>query len=427
MKYSPSLHKLSNGISVILDPMDLETVCVKVYFRTGARDERPNEYGLTHFCEHMLCKGTTRFPAQRDTDEYMDYNGGTKNAGTGNSCLMFYGRILAENINILIDVLADQLQNSLFDPEKIEIERRVILDELRRSLDAPSRQLGDFISKNLFNYATFSSRVIGNVETISSFTRDQMLEFLSRRLSAKNCIIGISGKINNAAAVLEHLEKAFAFLPTIDVPENEEITYTPMIAHNSKPDKKNIQLRIFFPSVCNTWPDTYENIFKDICVGKFERYIVRELQEVIRRENGLVYGFSGAATGTKEFSVTGFATQTSAENIATVVSLIAKNAYRMYTENTITDEDLIRFERKNKLGDADFLESATNRCDKLIAHYRNYGRVYDFYDIVRMSEKVRRDDVIEYSRGYFSDPMSIITQGSDFEADLGAIWRENFK
>ena len=53
MKFAPQLHKLSNGLTVILDPMDLETINFKVLFCTGSRDEKPNEYGLTHFCEHI--------------------------------------------------------------------------------------------------------------------------------------------------------------------------------------------------------------------------------------------------------------------------------------------------------------------------------------------------------------------------------------
>ena len=73
MKYNPTLHKLSNGVTVILDPMDIETVAAKVYFTTGSRDELPNEYGITHFCEHMLCKGTKKLPNKMAIDDYMDY------------------------------------------------------------------------------------------------------------------------------------------------------------------------------------------------------------------------------------------------------------------------------------------------------------------------------------------------------------------
>ena len=66
MKFEPSLHKLSNGLTVILDPMDAASTKVVVAFDTGSRDEKPNEYGITHFCEHMLCKGTKRFKSYNE-------------------------------------------------------------------------------------------------------------------------------------------------------------------------------------------------------------------------------------------------------------------------------------------------------------------------------------------------------------------------
>jgi len=425
MDFKPTMHKLSNGITVLLDPMDLETVNVRVMFRTGARDEAPNEHGLTHFCEHMLCKGTTRFPTQKIIDEYMDYNAGTRNASTSNSELNFFGRILAENVNVLIDFLGDQLQNSLLQPEKIEIERKTISDELRRALDDPASQLYYFTLKNLFNESMgFQNHTLGSFENIAGFTRNQMLEFLSRRLSAKNCIIGISGKINDADDVLRCLEKTFGFLPATDVSENTNIKYTAAIAHNSQPDKNNVRLRIYFPDI---WEFTFENRIKNFCVGKFERYLTDELYEVVRREHGLAYGFSGTGIGNEKFGCNGFATQTSPENLEKCVALIAQHSCKIYNENKISDKDLERYRRINRLADADWMESAGRRCDRLISFYRDFGRVYDFFDTRRMSNSITRDDVIKNSREYFRGPVSIITQGADYTADLKSVWEDNFK
>lgn len=424
MQYNPTIHKLSNGVTVILDPMDLETVSIKVLFRTGSRDEKPTEYGLTHFCEHMLCGSTARFASSRERQEFLDDHGGTHGAATGNNRLYFYGRILAENINVLIDVISDQLQNALFEPDKIDIERRIVIEELRRALDSPQRQLGDFMSGKLFNYATFSTRGLGTPESIQSFTRDQMIEFLGRRLSAKNCIIGISGRILDVDAVLQHLETGFGFLPNRDVSENTAITYTPTIAHNSKRNKKNVVLNILFP---NVWGATYENIFQNKCVTKFCTYMNLELFDVIRRENGLVYGFSGTGVGNEMLGLTGFNTQMSSENLERVVALIAKNAHKIYTQHTITDDDLHRMNCRTRLSLADWMESATSRCNQSIRYWRDFGRVFDLDESVRMSESIRRDDVIENVRGFFDGPMSIITQGADFDVDLAAVWRDNFK
>lgn len=424
MKYNPTLHKLSNGITVILDPMDIETVAAKVYFTTGSRDELPNEYGITHFCEHMLCKGTKKLPNKMAIDDYMDYWGGERNAATGISQMFLDGRILADNVNVLLDFFADQLHNSLFDENKIEIERRVICDERRRALDNPDRQFGDFISGRLFNYATFSYRTLGPVENIMSFTRDQMLEFLSRRLSAKNCIICLSGRLDDPDAILAHIESAFSFLPTHEVLQNSEINYTPTIAHNSLPDKNNNRVRILFPDI---WADTVENEYKNICVSRFKRFMIKKLSDVLRQENGLVYGFGGFSVGNENFSVNGFSTETSGQNLGTVVALIAKNAYDIYNDLNITESDLDRYNRKDKLSDANWLESSSARRDALIIEYRKYGRLYDFYKNVSDCESVTPADVVKYSRGYFDGPMSILTQGADFDGDLKQIWIDNFK
>ncbi|MBQ8294039.1 MAG: insulinase family protein [Alphaproteobacteria bacterium] len=424
MKYNPTLHKLSNGVTVILDPMDLETTNIKIHFNTGSRDEASHEYGLTHFCEHMFGKGSTRFPSKKFIDDYMDYWGGTRNAATGNKSLDFYGRILAKNLDKLIDFFGDTLQNALFDTDKIDIERRVICDELRRAQDRPDRQFTDFISKNLFDYATFSTRNLGSVESIMSFTREQMKEFLSRRLSAKNCIIGISGKIVDTDATLSLLEKSFSFLPTHNVSENTDIKYTPSVIHNLQSDKKNVRLAILFPDI---FSPRYEDRYNNFAIGRFERFYIKALSDILRQENGLVYGFSGYGVGNEKFALTGFYTETAPENIEQVVSLIAKNTYDIYTNPKITPDDLDRYNRKDCLGDADWMESAGRRCDKLIGFYRNYGRLYDFYETVKMFEQITVSDVIEKTRCYFDGPISIITQGADFKSDIKMVWDKSYK
>lgn len=425
MQYNPTLHKLSNGIPVILDPMDLETVNVKILFKTGGRDEKPNEYGITHFCEHMFHKGTPRFPTQRSLDDFMDYNAGGVNAGTDMSSLSFFGRILGENVNVLNDVLCDQIQNSLFAEDKIEIERRVISDELRRGLDSQPRQLAIFSDKVLFGIdIPGGAPVIGNFENIEKFSRAQMLEYISRRLSAKNCIVGISGCIKDKDSILKFLDKALSFLPQIDVPENTDLKYTPSVAHNPKDYNNNVKLRIYFPRLYDT---KLENRYKLFSVGKLRRFILEELYELIRRENGLAYGFDGTSCGNEVFKLDGFATQTSPENIKQVTSLVAQKVYQLYSQPVVTAEIIDRFAKSNRLDNANFLESASRRCEALVDFYATHEKVYDFYDVIRLSSSVTPKDVFEYSRGMFDGPMSIITQGPNFDGDLQQIWHDNFK
>ena len=134
MKFKPIMRKLSNGVTVILDPMEAATDAVRVCFQTGGQDEKPNEYGLTHFCEHMFCKGTKKFPTARDAKDFIANNGGITNASTSTTILSFDGRIVADKLSVFINFLADRIKNSVFDEKVLENERGPILDELRRGL-----------------------------------------------------------------------------------------------------------------------------------------------------------------------------------------------------------------------------------------------------------------------------------------------------
>lgn len=422
MKYNPTLHKLSNGATVILDPVDTETTAVQIGFNTGSRDETPDKYGLTHFCEHMLCSGTKRFPTFKDIKDFMGYNGGYVGATTSSDTLLLYGRIVSKNLDKLIGVLSDQLQNSVFSPERIELERIVILDELYRAKGKKERQQTSFISRTLFNTDLFAFQTLGTEENIKSFTREQMLDWLAQRLSAKNCVITISGKINKPDAVLNQLERCFGFLPSHNVSENKKLKYTPAIAHNLTDDTKNVNIFIAFPKRS---VETDKNKIANMCISRFKSYLNDELFEEVRQQNGLVYGIAVDALGNRH-GVHFIETECAPQNVATVVGLIAKTCARVCHETPITDQWLQLHESRCQLGDADWLDSAERRATRLRQKYLNTGELYDFYGTVKIAHGLTATDVMEYTRGLFDGPISIITDGPSYDGDLAAIWKQNF-
>ncbi len=422
MKFEPKLYRLSNGVSVILDSMDLETVAVKIAFDTGSRDEKPDEYGITHFCEHMLLKGVPELPTNQSMKKYIENKGGTYNASTSNSRLMLYGRIISENTNDLLKLFSESLKNALFDENKIEIERNVILDESRRAHGNNSRKFNDLIDRSLFGFSVY--RTLGSDENIKSFTRNQLLDWLHKRLSAKNCVICISGRIDDEKSLLTTLETLFNFLPTHDVETHKDLTYTPCDKFQHEPSLKNTWLSIFFPNIRK---DTYENIYDNLAESKFRKYLAQELNETVRQQNGLVYGLGITKYGNEYDGAYCIDTETSPENIERAVALIAKTSYRIYNNDKITMPVLERFLNIHKLADADFLESATRRCDILVSCWIDFGVVYDFYKMQEYDKKITVDDVINASCGFFKGPMSIMTFGAEYNADLRQIWIDNFK
>lgn len=424
MLFNPTLHKLSNGITVILDPMDIASTIVKVAFLTGSRDETPDNYGISHFCEHMFCKGTKKHPSSKQLNDYINYNSGARNASTGGKVVQFHGRIIAENVKTLIEFISEQLSESLFTESVLNNERNVICDELRRAKDNKPRQINDYIYTMLFGNHFSVYNTLGTFEHIQAFTRNQLLDWIHDRFSAKNCVIVVSGKISDSDDLLKYIEQKFNFLPTHDVSHNLVIEYKPTISHRIDSQKENVNLNILFPDI---YMDTYENTFNNKCVGKYFRFLGRQLNEVVRNQNGLVYGIGTTGYGPEECSVSGVDTETAAENMEKTTALIAKTCYETLNVHQITDTDIEMFNNLNKLTRADFLESSNRRADTLLDYYRQYGMLYDFYENTRMSDIITVKDVIEKTQGLYDEAMSIITQGKEHNCDLQQIWQDNFK
>src|SRR6201993_3721504 len=124
------LSTLANGLRVATDRLDtVDTVSLGVWVDVGTRHEAPDINGVAHFLEHMAFKGTERRNA-RDIAEEIEAVGGHLNAYTSRESTAFYAKVLKEDVGLALDILADILMHSTFDPTEFERERAVILQEI---------------------------------------------------------------------------------------------------------------------------------------------------------------------------------------------------------------------------------------------------------------------------------------------------------
>jgi predicted Zn-dependent peptidase len=423
VQFVPTLHKLSNGIPVIIDPMDIATACMSVSFGTGSRDEALHEFGIAHFLEHILNNGTARLPSARAIADYLENLGGTRNASTTSRGVRVYGRILSENIGELASVFADMIGHSLFDEKKIETEKKIITDELNRRLDDPDTQMYDFAVERLFAGSGMAHEIVGTVQNINSFSRDQLIAYAKSHLSAANCIIGISGKMEDCDKLLADLERLYGWAPRTPFAPNDALPITHGAWHNRKPGQKNVKLSIAFT---DKTPRDLSGQYQNMCVGKYDMMLRRNLNETVRQKHGLVYSIGLDTLGNENAGVSIIDTETAPENLEKCVAQIARVCRDSLT-NGITESELQRYKNYGKLGDANFLENAASRRDRLIGFYRKHGVLYDFDAAVKMADSVAAGDIKKFSMNYFDGDFSIITQGPEFDADLRKAWIDNFQ
>src|SRR5579862_7227055 len=137
--------RLSSGLSVVTDQMPhLESATLGVWIGAGSRNEKPDEHGISHLLEHMAFKGTKRRNARQIAEE-IEAVGGDLNAATSIEATAYYARMLKADVPLALDVLSDILSDPAFDPEELQREQNVIVQEIGASEDAPD----DFVFERL--------------------------------------------------------------------------------------------------------------------------------------------------------------------------------------------------------------------------------------------------------------------------------------
>jgi predicted Zn-dependent peptidase len=188
--------RLGNGLQILGQQMpDLESTSVCFYARTGSRDEHdPALFGVSHFLEHMVFKGTAR----RDTEQItLDFNrmGAEFNAYTSVEQTVYYARILGEYLPSAIDLLGDMMRPRL-DGEDFAMERNVILEEIARSEDQPTSQAYRRLMQTYFAGHPLGHDVLGTKESIGALAVEQMRAYAARRYAANNLVLAVAGNFD---------------------------------------------------------------------------------------------------------------------------------------------------------------------------------------------------------------------------------------
>jgi predicted Zn-dependent peptidase len=198
MKYYKRI--LKNGLTIIEVPSsDAESVVVDFFVKTGSRSETPKENGISHFLEHFLFKGTTKYPTSMAITEMIDGIGGEMNANTGKEHTQYYIKSRYTHLPAVFEVLTDMLQNPLLDKEELEKEKGVIVEEINMYRDTPRAHVGTILEEAMWQGDPLGKDIAGTPEIVKKFNQKMFHDYMNRNYQPGNMIIGISGKYDRAA------------------------------------------------------------------------------------------------------------------------------------------------------------------------------------------------------------------------------------
>jgi predicted Zn-dependent peptidase len=197
---------LSNGVRLLAAPMpQVQSVACFIMLAAGSRFETPDTSGIAHFAEHMFFKGTERRPSAQQIGLELDGIGAEFNAFTGKEYTGYYVKCAAEHRQHSFDVLVDMLEHSKFDPEEIEREKGVIVEEMNMYFDTPRDYISGVYHQLLYDDTPLGWDIIGRKETVRAATRETFLEYTDKWYRAPRMVVGIAG--NFPDGVRDELEQ----------------------------------------------------------------------------------------------------------------------------------------------------------------------------------------------------------------------------
>ena len=294
---APRLHKevLANGLTVITrETPGTGVATVQIWVRAGSIYEKPHQAGITHYIEHMIFKGTE----QRGPGEVagaIETLGGRINAYTSYEHTVYHATLDARHWVAALEVLADAVLNSVFDPEEMEREKPVIFEEIRMRQDRPEILIFEKLLAHAYRKHPYRLPIIGSKESVAAIDRDDILAYLAEHYHPDNLTVVVVGDLK-AEEVTAQSRELFGHLTRRPEAVARELPVEPLpdgIRYFYEEQEINqTHLALAFPIPAFSHPDTPVLSVLAQILGQGE---ASRLNERLRHEQGLVYRISAAA------------------------------------------------------------------------------------------------------------------------------------
>jgi predicted Zn-dependent peptidase len=390
---------LPNGVRVITERMPhVRSVSVGLWIGTGSREESPEETGISHFIEHMVFKGTKNRSAE-EIARSVDSIGGGLDAFTSKELVSYNVKVLDENLPQAFDVVADLVRNPLFDPEEIEKEKGVILEEMKMEVDNPEYLIHEIFSSHFWKGHGLGRPIIGTKQTIRGFDRDKIEEYYRTYYSPSNILVTAAGNLSHKRLVQltgEHLGD-LRRRPVKVRPEAPR-PHAPMIFRN-KSSLEQVHLYLGVPSI----PMPHES--------RFGCYILNailgggmssRLFQNIRERQGLAYTVFSELAMYHDAGCMLIYAGTSLRSAERVIHCIVKELSAL-VERRVTPEELRRAKDHLKGSFVLGLESTSSRMGNLARQELYFKRFFTLDEMLERIERVTPEEVRDLAEQFF-DP-----------------------
>lgn len=382
-------HVLSSGLTVLIEPLPfVRSVSLGFLIRSGSSCESTELAGATHFIEHLLFKGTqTRSTA--DIARAIDALGGEVDAYTHKEYTAVHAHVLDEHAVEALELLTDLITNARWSDDDLEMERNVILEEIRMVEDTPDDLIHELFLDNFWPDHPLGRPILGPTDGISSMSRDTIEDHIARVLIPRNIIFCASGNID-ADWMIRTLERSFSPVAG-EAPRAPERPPVPHqhLALRSKPELEQVHLSIGSRGYPQSSRERYAAaLFSTILGGGMSSRLFQR----IREREGLVYSISSYHTANINAGFESIYAACNPDRVGRVVELVLEEMKRLLDQG-VSEEELEAAKRNVKGSILLSLESTVSRMSAISRQWHYFERIFTPDEVIAEINAVTVEDL----------------------------------
>ena len=390
--------KLNNGLNIVTYSMPhVNSVSINIIVKVGSRYESAEEAGISHFLEHMAFKGTKARSAIEIAKEF-DSIGGHFNAYTSRENTVYYTKVLKQHAKQAISILADILQNSLFEEEDIKKELSVISQEIAGVKDCPD----DLVFENFYELAykghPLGRSILGTYDNIAKFNKNSFQDYINKHYCAENIYISIAGNIahNESVSITQDL---FSSFPIKSSRKQEKSKYSGGFKVTEKPLEQTT-IALGFESVSyQNLEDFYHAQILSIILGGG---LSSRLFQTIREKHGLAYGIGSGVNAFCDSGIFSIYAASDHRNVQMMINKIVEEIDKIRT--TISQEELDRAKAQIESNIYMAEEKTEYKSEEVGKNFALFGKYFPAKQVMDIISATQIKDLKSSANKIFNTP-----------------------
>jgi predicted Zn-dependent peptidase len=384
---------LSNGLRIVTEELPhFHSVAVGVWLNVGSRDETGAENGLTHFLEHMAFKGTPRRNVL-DIAREIDQLGGMCNAFTTKEQTCFHGRVLAEHLPRLVDLLGDLVLRAHLAGQDLERERQVILEEIYAQEDNPEELVQVYFARNFWGDNAFGWPILGEAEHIARVSREDLLTYRRMAYRPEDTVVAAAGRVRHQELV-DLVVAGFQEFANGAPGRPRQAVGTHPGVYSLARDLEQVNLCLGAPGVAADDPRRYAATMLQLILGG---NMSSRLFQVIREQLGLAYAIHAYVQFFSDAGLVGISVGVSPKNLEAVMAAI-RDELAKFTREKVSEAELNAAQEHLRGSIMLAAEDCEHRMLRLAKNELHFGRYLPLEEIIGGMLQVTPAQILELAR-----------------------------